>query len=118
MESLLGTSIPVFIGITLFLIGGATYMTGQALALTWRPVWQVFPYCLLLGFADRFLVFSLFGGELLSFSGYLIDTSVLILICLTSYRITQVRKIIQQYPWLYRQKSLLGYSLRTTPPKI
>lgn len=37
MEALLGTTIGPFIGLTLFLIGGAAVLTGHALAENWRP---------------------------------------------------------------------------------
>ncbi len=57
------TSVPVFIGLTVVLFGGCAFMTGQALATTWRPLWQVIPYALMLGAADRFLGFALFGGQ-------------------------------------------------------
>jgi hypothetical protein len=66
---LLGTSMPVFLGLTIVVIGFAAFMTGQALANTWKPVWHVVIYCLLLGLADRFLTFALFDGELLSVTG-------------------------------------------------
>jgi hypothetical protein len=40
MESLLGTTLPVFIGMTVFVMGFAAFMTGQALANTWQPAWK------------------------------------------------------------------------------
>ena len=92
---------PVFIKITLVLFGFASLMTGQALAATWRPVGWVILYILLLGFADRFIHWSLFDGDLLSPLGYLIDTATLLAIGLVSYRLTRVRKMVSQYPWLY-----------------
>ena len=103
MTALLGTSIPVFIGLTVLLMGFAAFMTGQALANTWRSIWQVVGYAILLGFADRFLTWGLFDGELLSLSGYLIDTLVLMLIGAGAYRLTQARKMVAQYPWIYQR---------------
>ena len=38
---MLGVSLPVFIGITLVLMGGGAVMVGQVIAATWRPLWQV-----------------------------------------------------------------------------
>ncbi|HIP79701.1 MAG TPA: hypothetical protein EYH07_14715, partial [Kiloniellaceae bacterium] len=87
MIPILGTSLPVFIGVTVILVGGAAYLTGQALSAHWRPAWQVVGYSLLLGLADRFVIFSLFGGELLLLSGYVIDTAVIMAIALLSYRL-------------------------------
>ena len=100
---------PVFIGVTLALFGFAAFMTGQALASTWRcPGWVVF-YLLLLGFADRFIVWSLFEGDLFSLSGYAIDTIALIAIGLFAFRVTRARKMVRQYPWLYRRNGLFGW---------
>ena len=103
MEDILGSSIPVFIGVTLVLMGFAAYMTGQALAGTWRPLWQVYPYGLMLGAADRFLTWALFQGPLFSLAAYVIDTAVLLVICLSAYRLTQARKMVSQYPWIYER---------------
>ncbi len=99
----------VYIGVTIILFGFAAFMTGQALAATWRkPGWVVF-YMLLLTFADRFIVWSLFGRDLLSINGYLIDAATLTAIGLAAYRLTVARKMVQQYPWLYRRRGLFGW---------
>ncbi len=109
MAELLGSSLPAFIVVTFLAMGFSALMTGVGLATTWRPIWQVFPYCLLLGCADRFLVWSLFEGELLLLSGYLVDTALLTLICLFAYRATYVRQMLTQYPWLYERSGLLSW---------
>ena len=101
---------PVLIGVTVLFMGGCAFMAGQALAATWRPLWQVFPYALGLGLADRFLGFALFGGNLLSLPGYGIDTAVLLIIALAAYRLTQARRMVEQYPWLYRRQGLFGWT--------
>lgn len=112
MEAMFGTSPGVFIGLTVVLLGFAAFLTGQALAGTWRPMWQALPYGLLLGAADRFLGYALFGGELLSVPGYLLNSAVLILISLFAYRITRVQQMITQYPWLYERSGVLGWRER------
>jgi len=109
MESLTGTSLPVFIGLTLVLFGGAAFLMGQALAETWRPAWQTVAYGLLVGAADRLMGFLLFGGDLLSPVGYAVHTAVLLAIALFAYRLTQVHKMIQQYPWLMERNGLLSW---------
>lgn len=109
MIELLGTTLPVFVGVTVVLAGGAAYLTGQALAAHWRPVGLVVFYTCLLGFADRFITFALFDGALLSASGYVIDTAVLVAIGLLSYRRTRARQMVRQYPWLYEPRGLLGW---------
>lgn len=101
MDQLLGTTVPVFIGMTVGLFGFAAYMTGQALANTWQPVWKVVPYGIMLALGDRFLIFALFDGELLSLTGVVIDAMALIALTALSYRLIHVRKMVSQYPWLY-----------------
>ena len=112
VSELLGGSVYVFLGITCVLMGFSAFVMGQALANTWKPVWHTLIYAALLGFADRFLNFSLFGGQLTSISGYLVDTMVLILIALVAYRYTQARKMVSQYPWLYRRAGPFGWRPR------
>jgi len=109
MES--GTTVdwPVFIGVTLILCGFAAGATGRALAATWRPVWWTLPYAALLGFVDRFIHWSLFDGDLLAPAGYAVDTAALVAIALVAYRITQVARMVRQYPWLYRRSGLFSW---------
>jgi len=109
MEALLGNSVGVFIGVTVCVIGFAAFMTGQALAVTWKPAWHALAYAVMLGFADRFLAFSLFDGPLLSLPAYLIDTAVLTAIALLAYRMAKVRKMVAQYPWLYERAGLFAW---------
>ncbi len=113
MEALLGTTPGVSFGMTVVVMGFVAFMTGQALAGTWKPIWQVVLYCLLLGLGDRFLIFSLFEGELLSLSGYVIDSAVLVAISLFAYRLTQARKMTSQYPWIYERAGLLSWRDKT-----
>lgn len=111
MEALLGTTFSVFIGLTVIIVGFAAWMTGQALGMTWKPAWHAVIYALLLGGVDRFLTFGLFQGELLSPTGYLIDTGVLIAIALVSFRYNRIRALVKQYPWIYRRRGL--FAVRT-----
>ncbi len=103
MTGLLSSHPAVFGLFTVVIMGGAGYMTGQAVASTWRPIWQAIVYSFLLGVADRFLIFALFEGALLSVPGLILDTAVIMAICLIGYRITRVSKIVGQYPWLYER---------------
>ena len=102
----------VFLLFTTVVMGGAGYLTGQAVAARWRPVWQAVLYALLLGAADRFLVFALFDGPLLSLPGYIVDTAVVLALCLVGYRLTQVSRMVGQYPWLYRRAGPFGWRER------
>ena len=109
MDALLGNSFGVFVGLTVIIIGGAAVMTGRALADGWKPPWQVLLACLGLDLANRFLVYALFGGELLSLSGFLIDYAVIAAMALLAHRITAVHRVITQYPWRYERASLFSY---------
>jgi len=109
MEAITGTSLPVFIGVTLVLFGGAVFMTGYAIADTWRPIWQCVVYAALLGAANRLMGYLLFGSDLLSATGYIVDTAILIAIALLAYRITRARKMASQYPWLYERTGLFTW---------
>ncbi len=100
---------PVFIGLTVVIIGGAGFLTGHALARGWRPAWQVVLYSALLGLADRFLNYALFDGVLLSLSGYLIGTAVICGLGLLAYRLTRVGTMVAQYPWLYERAGLFAW---------
>lgn len=112
MEALLGTTVPVFIGLTVILFGGAGFLTGQALANGWQVGWKLVPYSLLLTCGDRFLVYGLFDGELLSVTGYIIDFMVILALSLTAYRLTKARKMVSQYPWIYERDGLFGWRER------
>ena len=105
-----GVSIPVFIGLTVVLMGGAGWMTGQALARGWKSAWLMLPYGLLLGLADRFFTWSLFHGDLLSPLGFVIDSAVILTMGVLAYRFTRARKMVAQYPWLYDRTGLLTWS--------
>ncbi len=103
MDPFTGTTTTVFLWLTIGLMGGTGYLTGRAFAATWRPAWKVLPACLLLGGADRFLGFALFGAELLSPAGYAIDTAAITLFGLIAHRLTRVERMVRQYPWIYER---------------
>jgi hypothetical protein len=109
MQSLLGTSLGVFIGLTVIIIGGAAIMTGRALADSWKSAWQVVFACVGLTVVDRFLTYALFGGELLHLSGIVIEFAVITAMALVAHRLTLVHKMVAQYPWRYERESLWTY---------
>ena len=117
IESLFGVSPAVFFGLTVLLVGGCAFMAGQAAATAWKPAAVALAHAALLGGADRFLIYGLFGGSLWSLSGYLSHTAVLAAIALAAHRLTLARRMVAQYPWLYRRAGLFGWSERVaTPP--
>jgi Domain of unknown function (DUF6867) len=115
MTSLLGNSLEVYVGLTVCLMGFAAFMTGQALAVTWKPAWHCFAYAILLGLGDRFLAYALFGGHLLSPVAYLIDSATLAAIALLAWRLGRARKMVSQYPWLYERAGPLAWRSKAPP---
>lgn len=109
MSAVLGSSLGVFIGLTLILVGGTAFMMGQAVASTWRPFWQLLPYSLLLAATDRFLVFALYKGTLLAPMPYLVAVAVVFGLSALGFRITRVDMMVTQYPWAYERSGPFGW---------
>jgi hypothetical protein len=101
MATLLGTTPASFLVMTLVIFGAAALATGRALARNWRPLWQAVPYAALLALGDRFLLYALFRGELLSASGYALAAAILLLLAVIAYRTSRAQLMVRQYPWLY-----------------
>lgn len=97
---LFGTGFWTFILVTLFLGGGAAWMTGRAIALTWQSMAILVFYILLLAGAVRFIHFSLYGGELLSLIGYLRDAAVLLVVAFIAFNVTRRLQMRSQYGFL------------------
>lgn len=92
----------IFLLVTIIFGGGAAWLSGRAIALTWRPAWQIFVYCLILGGAVRFIHFSLFGGTLLSAHYYLIDSVFCMGFGFLGFRTARVAQMVSQYRWINR----------------
>ena len=71
---------PELLFVTGILGGGAAWLSGHAIAGTWRPMWHVVGYMALLGAAIRFIHFAMFDAELVSPLSYLADTLYVILV--------------------------------------
>ncbi|HTK13823.1 MAG TPA: hypothetical protein VL402_08475 [Xanthobacteraceae bacterium] len=90
-----------FLLLSVILGGGAGYLAGRALAQTWRPLWQVVTYALILGGAVRFLHFALFQEPLLSAPAYCIDAATCLALTGFGYVVTRQRQMVTQYDWLH-----------------
>src|SRR5690606_24545801 len=102
IEAVLGVSLPVFVGVTLVLMGGAAFLTGQAVAATWGSRRQLALYCALLAVAGRFLSLSLFYGDpflqpLTWLHGAMVDSAVLTPWGLFAYAVTRASCMTRQY---------------------
>lgn len=92
-----------FFIMTLCIGGGAAWMTGRAVASTWRSPYQILPYMLLLGATIRFLHYGLYDGTLLSLHFYLVDTVWLLAVSGIAFRFQRTTQMVTQYRWLYER---------------
>jgi hypothetical protein len=106
----------VFVLVTLILGGGAAFLTGRAIAATWRPWWQVPVYMLVLGGAVRFFHMALFEGHLLSLHYYVVDTAFCFLFGFLGYQATRAGQMAEQYGWLYSRAGLLNWAKKRPAP--
>ncbi|MBF9233420.1 DUF6867 family protein [Microvirga alba] len=102
-------SIWLFLFITVVLGGSAAWMTGRAIAITWRPFWNLVLYLLILAAAVRFIHFALFQGTLLSVHYYAIDAIVLLIIGTLGFKYNRARMMTSQYRWLYERSGPFGW---------
>ncbi len=103
----------LFALVTVVMGGWAAWMTGRAIALTWRPTWQVAAYVLILGWVVRFIHFALFHGTLLTLHYYLVDTAVLMVFAYLGWRYTRTGQMTTQYRWLYERTGPLTWREKT-----
>ncbi|QNT68865.1 DUF6867 family protein [Defluviicoccus vanus] len=115
-QAVMGTSLLAFIVLNGLLAGGAAWITGKAIAVGWKPLWQVFAYSLLLALGTRFVLFALFHSVLFSLPGLLITLAILAGISALSFGINRARKMVAQYPWLYERAGLVGWRERLPVP--
>mgnify|MGYP001251476567 CR=1 FL=1 len=101
-----------FLLVTCFLGGGAAFLTGRAVALTWRPITYLVLYLLLLACAVRFVHYALFEGTLLSLHYFLVDAVVLFALGWLGFQMTRARQMAGQYSWLYRRSGPVSWRLK------
>jgi hypothetical protein len=106
------SSLGVFLLVTLLLGGGTSYLTGRAIAITWRPWWQLVGYTLILGMVVRFLHFALFEGTLLSPYYYALDTAICFIVSMMGYAVTRTGQMVTQYHWLTQRTGLISWKRR------
>ena len=93
-------SLGIFLLVTVVLGGGAAALAGRAIAATWRPLWQVVGYALILGAATRFIHFALFDGTLLSLHYYAVDTAICLVSAFIGFRAARAAQMVTQYRWI------------------
>jgi len=107
-----GDTLGMVLLFNLVLVGPASFASGQAVGSTWRPWRQLVLYTALLSAGLRFFDYGLADGELWSIGGFLLGWLVQLAIAGFAYRLTRVRQMLRQYPWLYQRKGLLGWEER------
>jgi hypothetical protein len=90
----------VFLLVTVILGGGAAVLAGRAVAITWRPWWQVVLYALILGAAVRFIHFALFDGTLISPHYYIVDSAICTFAGFFGFHAARARQMVTQYRWI------------------
>jgi hypothetical protein len=111
------------LALTIVMFGAGGFLMGQVVADTWRPWWLALPYAALLAVADQFLGFALFGGPFIvdslvsknsqplgnAVSAYVVEFVIIAAFALVAFRITRVRRMTTQYPWLYERAGLFAW---------
>jgi hypothetical protein len=99
----------VFLALTIVLGGAAAVATGRAIAQTWRPIWHLFPYMLILSAAIQFLHYALFAEPLLSIQFYLVTVVVTLIAAWLGYHRMRALQMSTQYSWAFSRTSPLGW---------
>ena len=102
-------SFGVFLLVTIILGGGASWLTGRAIAATWRPIWQVTIYTLVLGAVVRFFHMALFGGTLFSLHYYVVDTLVCLAFGFAGFQTARAAQMARQYGWLMQRHGAIRW---------
>jgi hypothetical protein len=110
-------SLPDFLLITLVLGGGAAYLIGRAVALTWRSLLALAGYLIVLDAAVRFVHFALAHDALVAPVSFATDLVILAIVGGLGFRITRAGQITRQYPWLYRRTGPLSWTRNEVRPQ-
>ena len=96
-------SIGIFLLVTVFLGGGAAWLSGRAIARSWQTRVRLVVYLFLLTFGVRFLHFALFEGHILTFHYYVVDMVVLMVLGLLGFQYQRAEQMTRQYSWMYER---------------
>jgi Domain of unknown function (DUF6867) len=113
-------SFAVFLLVTIALGGGAAWMSGRAIAATWRPWWHILAYMLILAAGVRFIHFALFEGTLVSPYYYAVDFAVCLIFGFLGFRITRAGQMARQYGFRTVRTGPLTWARRSaaSPGKV
>jgi hypothetical protein len=105
-------SFGVFLLVSVLLGGGASWLAGRAVAGTWRPLWHIAFYMLMMGFAVRFIHYALFRGTLLSLHYYLVDAAICLAFGSAGFRATRAAQMTTQYRWINIRTGAFAWARR------
>ncbi|MEP9353579.1 DUF6867 family protein [Xanthobacter sp. KR7-65] len=111
-KELIGASLGDFLLVTLFLGGGAAWLTGKAVARGWAPYTHMLVYCLLLACAVRFCHFALFEAELFDPEPLAVEFVLLASIATLGFRAMRQRQMTVQYGWMYERTGRMSWQPR------
>lgn len=98
---------------TMVIFCGFGFITGQALAETWRPAWYIALYGILLAFGARLSMLVLFSHHPRGMGLEAAELAVLAIViagCTAlAFRVTRARTMVRQYPWLYERNGLFSW---------
>lgn len=88
-----------FMALTLVIGGAGAFVTGRAMAQTWRERWKAVAYMVPLAAAVRFLHYALFDEQ--SDLAHALPTfALLTAFALAGFTLARRRQMQAQYPWL------------------
>jgi len=103
------TGVWAFLLLTVVIGGAAGFVSGRAIAQTWRPFWQVPLYMLAIAAGVRFFHYALFAEVLLSPKNFAVDYGVALVAAAIGYRLVRARQMTHQYGWLFRRAGPFGW---------
>jgi hypothetical protein len=98
-----------FLLLTIMIGGAAGFISGRAIAHTWRPFWHVPFYMLGIAAGVRFFHYALFEEVLLSARNFAVDFAVALVAASLGYRLVRAGQMARQYGWLFRRAGPLGW---------
>lgn len=99
----------VFVLVTVIIGGAASFLSGRAIAQTWRPYWHIPLYTLPIAATVRFFHYALFAEPLISLKNYCVDFAVVLVAASLGYRLYRAHQMVRQYGWLFRRRGPLAW---------
>ncbi len=85
--------------------GAAAFMTGRAIAQTWRPLWHIPFYAFAIACTVRFFHYALFEEPMMSAKNLAVDFAVMLISAAIGYRVYRSGQMARQYSWLDKSGS-------------